>query len=416
MTEPAFVQPSLLIGQGVDNSCTAELLPSITFKTKRRLLRLLTSLAKQLLSTFIMKAHCGVVGAKTIILTRTERLAPALCSGSATLPRSPLQQHPLPRPQRHSTQPPPPGAMASWRLPVLAALIAMLGVVTTSAQSSSPAPAAVTSAKSPADEANTTAAEETTTSPHLCVASNPCGENSQCVEVGDKHICTCKKGFSGVGSADGDGCHRTRITSAADAKGRQGLHVAVGEGADLHVRAGGELRGRVASVLQMAADLEALLGDVQTNAAAIADNTAALGALDANVGTLRDTLTASIRAVNDNVQVAINEHLTPAIASIAANSKAIDEERKRAMVAERANAAASEQGVAGEKDRAETVEAALKESAFAEAARAQVEEGKIRQELREKVCAISGSSEEEKQRVGLSEDGLKVAHERPARL
>ena len=214
--------------------------------------------------------------------------------------------------------------------------------------------------------------QETTTRPHVCITHQPCGVNSNCVAIGegaDDYFCSCKMGYSGVDSTDGDGCHRTRITSAA-ANGRQGLYISVGEGADLHVRAGGPRRGREAGVLQMADDLEALLNDVQSNAAAVADTTATLGTLGASVGSLKDLLTDSITAVYDDLQVVINEQLTPAVAGIAMNTNAIADEKSRAIAAESSLFAATKQAVGEEQSRASAAE----NSIFAAAKQAVAEE------------------------------------------
>jgi len=215
-----------------------------------------------------------------------------------------------------------------------------------------------TASNSTTDIPTNTLTEEptTTTTAHLCVASNPCSLNSQCVEVGDGHTCTCKKGFSGVDSADGDGCHRTTITSVADRRGRQGLYVTVGEGADLHVRAGGELRGRVTSIFAQADALETLLGDGNGQAGLVADNAAAIDALDAEVATLDRDLSGKIMAVAADLRGLVEGEMATATLAISANTQAVADEAKRAKGAEVTLAS----GLKAEVDRATTEEAAIR--------------------------------------------------------
>jgi len=215
-----------------------------------------------------------------------------------------------------------------------------------------------TASNSTTDIPTNTSTEEptTTTTAHLCVASNPCSLNSQCVEVGDGHTCTCKKGFSGVDSADGDGCHRTTITSVADRRGRQGLYVTVGEGADLHVRAGGELRGRVTSIFAQADALETLLGDGNGQAGLVADNAAAIDALDAEVATLDRDLSGKIMAVAADLRGLVEGEMATATLAISANTQAVADEAKRAKGAEVTLAS----GLKAEVDRATTEEAAIR--------------------------------------------------------
>jgi len=115
-------------------------------------------------------------------------------------------------------------------------------------------------------------------------------------------------GYSGVDSMDGDGCSRNAIKTV-DAGSRRGMHLAVGEGADVFVTAGGERRGQSAGILDMAASLEQLLNATSVNAAAIVSNRVAvevgMGALDTRLSGSTAELSAEVVAlVEDEILTA----------------------------------------------------------------------------------------------------------------
>jgi len=115
-----------------------------------------------------------------------------------------------------------------------------------------------TNAVSNSTSTTPTITSTTTTTPHVCVARSPCSDRSNCIAVGDSFICRCKDSFIGEDSADGDGCFRTSMRTIGTGMDK-GLHITVGQGADVFVHAGGEIRGRSASIFAMVDSLEALL-------------------------------------------------------------------------------------------------------------------------------------------------------------
>jgi len=163
----------------------------------------------------------------------------------------------------------------------------------------------------------TTTATTTTTLPHVCAANNPCGTKSACMPIGEGHVCRCLATFSGVDSADGEGCFRNSIMTAGaqSATGRQGMLLTVGEGADVYVQAGGAMRGETTSVLQQARDLKTLLGDGLTPGL-VADNTQAIADLEAE-------LSEQLRQVSDSLQDMVNTEANKATQGIQANAQAI---------------------------------------------------------------------------------------------
>jgi len=226
------------------------------------------------------------------------------------------------------------------------------------------------------DEMNTTSTTtSTTTTQHECVANNPCAANADCVEDGDGHVCVCKLGFTGVESNDGDSCQRTAITSKATL-GKQGLHITVGEGADLHVRAGGPLRGKETSIFKLDQAIQTLLGDGD-DVGLVQANTDRVTVLDAKVDGQRRTLAADIAdAIRDLTQLFM-AGITQAEASIGNNGRAIEEETGRALAAERVLG----DTIAAEGKRAITAETALTSSAAAEATRAKAAEAVLTNNL-----------------------------------
>jgi len=208
-----------------------------------------------------------------------------------------------------------------------------------------------------------TTTNTTTTPPHICIAGSPCSERSDCVAVGNGHVCQCKKHFSGEDSVDGDGCLRTSLSTINNDGEAKGLHISVGQGADVFVQAGGELRGRRTSVFALVDSLEALLEETGVNAVAIARDRAdaeeARAALD-------NRISGALQRLSDDVQALVSDEITAAKTTIAANTAAIQQENSRATAAETGIFAAIQretaivlQAVAQEASRAAAAEATV---------------------------------------------------------
>lgn len=137
--------------------------------------------------------------------------------------------------------------------------------------------------------------------------------------MGDSFICRCKDSFIGEDSADGDGCFRTSMRTIGTGMDK-GLHITVGQGADVFVHAGGEIRGRSAGIFAMVDSLEALLEQTGVNAAAIARNKADA---DASQMELDRRLSDGLQRLSDDMQALVDDEITAAKAFIAANTAAI---------------------------------------------------------------------------------------------
>jgi len=216
-----------------------------------------------------------------------------------------------------------------------------------------------------ADLANTTTTSTTTTTPHICEGDNPCSAASICEPVGHNHVCRCRATYSGVDSADGDGCFRSAITTAGadSATGKHGLTITVGEGADVHVQAGGPLRGEATSVLQQARDLKSLLAMVQH-------------LIDVEVSKAKQDILANAAAIRTSealVKDLIDIEISKAKQDILANAAAISAEVSRAKGQEVVLGAA----IDAEKVRATAQEGMLDAAIESEAARAQTAEAKL---------------------------------------
>jgi len=142
--------------------------------------------------------------------------------------------------------------------------------------------------------------------------------------------------------------------------GKHGLTITVGEGADVHVLAGGPLRGEATSVLQQARDLKSLQAMVQH-------------LIDVEVSQAKQDILANAAAIatsEASVKNLIVVEISKAKQDILANAIAISAEEARAKSREAVLVGAMDAEVA----RAKTQEAVLSAAISAETKRAMAAE------------------------------------------